>query len=293
MYYLECITAKCGLSPLLDDESELASVAVVRPARPGYWPWYVKITLNDNYVCDGTLIAHDAVLVQAGCMLLPEAAAAPDDYQQHRNMSVVVGTVRYNRDNHQARRYRVSSVTSLKSSALEQRVSIVRLNSSVAVSAHVRPVCHNANVPSPSAAGRPQHERDLSCVLLQMNYDADQLQHRQVNIVELARCWAADNNNNNNTNNNNNGPAGFPRSSTDICVEANVDTDNNNNNNRFYCGDTNNNNNNCAGGSSGGGHLYCRFQHHWHLFGIERRTISTNKARQLMLFEMLPRLLAS
>lgn len=266
------------------DEMEL-SMHMPRAAKPGYWPWFVKITMNDNYLCDGTLINEDTVLVQAGCLLLPEFSG---DYQQHRNVSVVLGTVRYNRDNHQARRYHVNSITSLKSSSLEQKVSIIRLNNSVALSAHVRPVCYNANMPSPSVGS--QHERSLPCVLLQLNYDTDQLQHRKVNIVELAKCWPLENNNNNNTNRNVQHQT--IRSSHDICVETHIDNDTNN---RFYCGD--NNNNNCLVGSIGGGHLYCRYKHNWHLFGIERRTMNTtttlNKAPQLMLFEMLPRLLSS
>jgi len=98
-------------------------------SAPGDWPWLVALFREDIHVCDGTLISQDWVLTTEGCF----------QGQPRATWMAIVGAVRLSAKAPWTQRRRIIGM--IKSPVEGSTAALVRLETPVSYSDHVRPIC--------------------------------------------------------------------------------------------------------------------------------------------------------
>ncbi|KAH7637852.1 atrial natriuretic peptide-converting enzyme-like protein [Dermatophagoides farinae] len=165
-----------------------------------YWPWYAKININGHYYCDGTLITLDTIIAQTTCFNVgqidPKSMMA-----NNNNITVILGSVRLSKDNIESNEFRVGSIkqqiiddpkrkqqqqqqqrqrlTLLK---LEQRIQTDKLNL-------IRPICSpKQSTTTTTTTSTSSWTSSHKCVIVNLNYEQDMLNHRPVKIINVEQC---------------------------------------------------------------------------------------------------------
>ncbi|KAH9501323.1 hypothetical protein DERF_012177 [Dermatophagoides farinae] len=219
VYYMQCSDIKCGInhipmdSLIFDEDVAIIGGTTInndydnnnnddddgQKSYPGYWPWYAKININGHYYCDGTLITLDTIIVQTTCFNVgqidPKSMMA-----NNNNITVILGSVRLSKDNIESNEFRVGSIkqqiiddpkrkqqqqqqrqrlTLLK---LEQRIQTDKLNL-------IRPICSpKQSTTTTTTTSTSSWTSSHKCVIVNLNYEQDMLNHRPVKIINVEQC---------------------------------------------------------------------------------------------------------
>lgn len=125
--YVGCGELRCGVQSALFNAKQHLSLP--KMSSPGDWPWLVALFREDIHVCDGTLISQDWVLTTEGCF----------QGQPRATWMAIVGAVRLSAKAPWTQRRRIIGM--IKSPVEGSTAALVRLETSVNYSDHVRPIC--------------------------------------------------------------------------------------------------------------------------------------------------------
>ncbi|XP_037725052.1 uncharacterized protein LOC119556725 isoform X2 [Drosophila subpulchrella] len=125
--YVGCGELRCGVQSALFNAKQHLSLP--KMSAPGDWPWLVALFREDIHVCDGTLISQDWVLTTEGCF----------QGQPRATWMAIVGAVRLSAKAPWTQRRRIIGM--IKSPVEGSTAALVRLETSVSYSDHVRPIC--------------------------------------------------------------------------------------------------------------------------------------------------------
>ena len=214
----------------------------------------------------------DTVLAQSTCFSMERHS--PSRY----NLSVTLGSVRYQHDNTEAQRFAVSKVSPVTGTESEQTLYLVRLSVQINSTRYIRPVCQSTDILASTS-----NYSSLHCVVLSVNYELDQLQSRQVQIVNIEKCHDQREHTNGTT-----WPSEEHRTRHKLCVQLGESEWPDHCGNHVAGAE-------CAGYGNAGRHLFCQFKSSWHLFAVESASASgkpSTDLRHFLLFDTLPRLSA-
>ncbi|OTF76863.1 hypothetical protein BLA29_004410, partial [Euroglyphus maynei] len=220
VYYMHCSDIKCGINHIPNDSLIFYNEDVIgtnanngnddgngKKSYPGYWPWYAKININGHYYCDGTLISLDTILTQTTCFN-GHIDTKSMISNNNNNITIILGSVRLSKDNIDAMEYRVGSIQQqlLMNNSNEQRLTLLKLEQHIIMDRLniIRPICPPPP-PKQSSSSSLSSLTGLAdkCVIVNLNYEQDMLNHRPVKIVNMEQCrryltFTYQNNNNNN-----------------------------------------------------------------------------------------------
>ncbi|XP_017870387.1 PREDICTED: uncharacterized protein LOC108618767 [Drosophila arizonae] len=125
--YVGCGDLRCGVQSALPNAKQHLSLP--KMAAPGDWPWLVALFREDIHVCDGTLISPDWVLTTESCF----------QGQPRATWMAIVGAVRLSAKAPWTQRRRIIGM--IKSPVEGSTAALVRLETPVSFSDHVRPIC--------------------------------------------------------------------------------------------------------------------------------------------------------
>lgn len=125
--YVGCGELRCGVQSALFNAKQHLSLP--KMSAPGDWPWLVALFREDIHVCDGTLITQDWVLTTEGCF----------QGQPRATWMAIVGAVRLSAKAPWTQRRRIIGM--IKSPVEGSTAALVRLETPVSYSDHVRPIC--------------------------------------------------------------------------------------------------------------------------------------------------------
>lgn len=124
--YVACEALQCGVQSVLSGKQHLS---LPKMAAAGDWPWLVALFREDIHVCDGTLISHDWVLTTESCF----------QGQPRATWMAIFGSIRLASKAPWSQRRRIIGM--IKSPVEGSTTALVRLESPVQFSDHVRPIC--------------------------------------------------------------------------------------------------------------------------------------------------------
>lgn len=125
--YVGCGDLRCGVQSALPNAKQHLSLP--KMSAPGDWPWLVALFREDIHVCDGTLISPDWVLTTESCF----------QGQPRATWMAIVGAVRLSAKAPWTQRRRIIGM--IKSPVEGSTAALVRLETPVSFSDHVRPIC--------------------------------------------------------------------------------------------------------------------------------------------------------
>ncbi|ALC48784.1 CG1632, partial [Drosophila busckii] len=125
--YVGCGQLRCGVQSALPNAKQHLSLP--KMSAPGDWPWLVALFREDIHVCDGTLISPDWVLTTESCF----------QGQPRATWMAIVGAVRLSAKAPWTQRRRIIGM--IKSPVEGSTAALVRLETPVSYSDHVRPIC--------------------------------------------------------------------------------------------------------------------------------------------------------
>ncbi|XP_043071703.1 uncharacterized protein LOC6564668 [Drosophila grimshawi] len=125
--YVGCGGLRCGVQSALPNAKQHLSLP--KMSSPGDWPWLVALFREDIHVCDGTLISPDWVLTTESCF----------QGQPRATWMAFVGAVRLSAKAPWTQRRRIIGM--IKSPVEGSTAALVRLETPVSFSDHVRPIC--------------------------------------------------------------------------------------------------------------------------------------------------------
>ncbi|XP_062141765.1 uncharacterized protein LOC133849595 isoform X2 [Drosophila sulfurigaster albostrigata] len=125
--YVGCGDLRCGVQSALPNAKQHLSLP--KMSAPGDWPWLVALFREDIHVCDGTLISPDWVLTTESCF----------QGQPRATWMAIVGAVRLSAKAPWTQRRRIIGM--IKSPVEGSTAALVRLETPVSYSDHVRPIC--------------------------------------------------------------------------------------------------------------------------------------------------------
>ncbi|KAL7745360.1 hypothetical protein ACLKA6_015377 [Drosophila palustris] len=125
--YVGCGDLQCGVQSALPNAKQHLSLP--KMSAPGDWPWLVALFREDIHVCDGTLISPDWVLTTESCF----------QGQPRATWMAIVGAVRLSAKAPWTQRRRIIGM--IKSPVEGSTAALVRLETPVSYSDHVRPIC--------------------------------------------------------------------------------------------------------------------------------------------------------
>uniref|UniRef100_A0A6P4FQD9 Uncharacterized protein LOC108053731 n=1 Tax=Drosophila rhopaloa TaxID=1041015 RepID=A0A6P4FQD9_DRORH len=125
--YVGCGELRCGVQSALFNAKQHLSLP--KMSASGDWPWLVALFREDIHVCDGTLISQDWVLTTEGCF----------QGQPRATWMAIVGAVRLSAKAPWTQRRRIIGM--IKSPVEGSTAALVRLETPVSYSDHVRPIC--------------------------------------------------------------------------------------------------------------------------------------------------------
>lgn len=125
--YVGCGDLRCGVQSALPNAKQLLSLP--KMSAPGDWPWLVALFREDIHVCDGTLISANWVLTTESCF----------QGQPRATWMAIIGAVRLSAKAPWTQRRRIIGM--IKSPVEGSTAALVRLETSVSFSDHVRPIC--------------------------------------------------------------------------------------------------------------------------------------------------------
>lgn len=123
--YVSCGELQCGIQSVLSPKH----TSLPKMSSPGDWPWLVALYREDTHVCDGTLVSRDWVLTTESCF----------QGQPRATWMAIFGSVRLNANAPWTQRRRVIGL--IKSPVEGSTAALIRLETPVAFSDFVRPVC--------------------------------------------------------------------------------------------------------------------------------------------------------
>ncbi|XP_037931965.1 uncharacterized protein LOC119666754 [Teleopsis dalmanni] len=124
--YVGCGELQCGIQSVLTPKQYLS---LPKMASPGDWPWLVALYREDIHVCDGTLISADWVLTTESCF----------QGQPRATWMAIFGSVRLTSNAPWTQRRRIIGM--IKSPIEGSTAALIRLETPVTYSDHVRPIC--------------------------------------------------------------------------------------------------------------------------------------------------------
>ncbi|XP_075157572.1 uncharacterized protein LOC142230832 [Haematobia irritans] len=124
--YVGCGELQCGVQSVLSGKQYLT---LPKMSSPGDWPWLAALYREDIHVCDGTLISQDWVLTTESCF----------QGQPRATWMAVFGSVRLASKAPWTQRRRIIGM--IKSPVEGSTAALIRLESPVVYSDHVRPIC--------------------------------------------------------------------------------------------------------------------------------------------------------
>uniref|UniRef100_A0A1B0FR42 Atrial natriuretic peptide-converting enzyme n=1 Tax=Glossina morsitans morsitans TaxID=37546 RepID=A0A1B0FR42_GLOMM len=124
--YVGCGDLQCGVQSVLSGKKYLTLPKI---AAPGDWPWLVALYREDVHVCDGTLISKNWVLTTESCF----------QGQPRATWMAIFGSVRLASTAPWTQRRRVIGM--IKSPVEGSTAALIRLETPVVFSDHVRPIC--------------------------------------------------------------------------------------------------------------------------------------------------------
>ncbi|XP_067641759.1 uncharacterized protein [Eurosta solidaginis] len=124
--YVGCGELQCGLQSVLSPKQHLS---LPKMSSPGDWPWLVALYREDIHVCDGTLISRDWVLTTESCF----------QGQSRATWMAIFGSVRLSSNAPWTQRRRIIGL--IKSPVEGSTAALIRLETPVNYSDHVRPIC--------------------------------------------------------------------------------------------------------------------------------------------------------
>uniref|UniRef100_A0A1I8Q2R9 Atrial natriuretic peptide-converting enzyme n=1 Tax=Stomoxys calcitrans TaxID=35570 RepID=A0A1I8Q2R9_STOCA len=124
--YVGCGELQCGIQSVLSGKQHLT---LPKMSSPGDWPWLAALYREDIHVCDGTLISQDWVLTTESCF----------QGQPRATWMAVFGSVRLASKAPWTQRRRIIGM--IKSPVEGSTAALIRLESPVIFSDHVRPIC--------------------------------------------------------------------------------------------------------------------------------------------------------
>ncbi|XP_030378692.1 uncharacterized protein LOC115627212 [Scaptodrosophila lebanonensis] len=125
--YVGCGELRCGVQSVLSNTKQHLSLP--KMSSPGDWPWLVALFREDIHVCDGTLISRDWVLTTESCF----------QGQPRATWMAIFGSVRLSAKAPWTQRRRIIGM--IKSPVEGSTAAMVRLETPVNFSDHVRPIC--------------------------------------------------------------------------------------------------------------------------------------------------------
>lgn len=125
--YVGCDKLRCGVQSALFNAKQHLSLP--KMSAPGDWPWLVALFREDIHVCDGTLISQEWVLTTEGCF----------QGQPRATWMAIVGAVRLSAKAPWTQRRRIIGM--IKSPVEGSTAALVRLETAVSYSDHVRSIC--------------------------------------------------------------------------------------------------------------------------------------------------------
>ncbi|XP_064555858.1 uncharacterized protein LOC135440544 isoform X3 [Drosophila montana] len=165
--YVGCGDLRCGVQSALPNAKQHLSLP--KMSAPGDWPWLVALFREDIHVCDGTLISPDWVLTTEGCF----------QGQPRATWMAIVGAVRLSAKAPWTQRRRIIGM--IKSPVEGSTAALVRLETPVSFSDHVRPVC------LPDALQRQQQQTPIqrrAYVPVAERLEAPPAQHSQRRLAQ-------------------------------------------------------------------------------------------------------------
>ncbi|XP_065365129.1 uncharacterized protein LOC135958180 [Calliphora vicina] len=124
--YVGCGELQCGVQSVLTGKQHLT---LPKMSASGDWPWLAALYREDVHVCDGTLISQDWVLTTESCF----------QGQPRATWMAVFGSVRLSSKAPWTQRRRIIGM--IKSPVEGSTAALIRLETSVVYSDHVRPIC--------------------------------------------------------------------------------------------------------------------------------------------------------
>ncbi|XP_058977756.1 uncharacterized protein LOC131802178 isoform X2 [Musca domestica] len=124
--YVGCDELQCGIQSVLTGKQHLT---LPKMSSPGDWPWLAALYREDIHVCDGTLISPDWVLTTESCF----------QGQPRATWMAVFGSVRLASKAPWTQRRRIIGM--IKSPVEGSTAALIRLETPVVFSDHVRPIC--------------------------------------------------------------------------------------------------------------------------------------------------------
>ncbi|XP_039959052.1 uncharacterized protein LOC120773922 [Bactrocera tryoni] len=124
--YVGCGELQCGVQSVLSPKQYLS---LPKMSSPGDWPWLVALYREDIHVCDGTLISRDWVLTTESCF----------QGQPRATWMAIFGAVRLSSNAPWTQRRRIIGL--IKSPVEGSTAALIRLETPVNFSDHVRPIC--------------------------------------------------------------------------------------------------------------------------------------------------------